>query len=460
MISIIFATNKNNVFSQFSKLGLPWGRYAPDLKFFYAITNRGTSNICIMGRKTYESIPKLENRKCFVVTSRLDLFNEATTFPSLQFAIEEAKRVSDNVSIIGGRKLIYEALKLPYEYEIFHSIIPDETKYEDEELFSLSRLRYYTYQEEKSKIYNLIAKGLNVHYYKYSHPETEYLNLIKHVLSNGVYKTDRTNTGVLSCSGLTLEIPLTFGFPLLTTKKVSFHAIKEELLWFISGCTDNKVLKDNNIHIWDGNSSAEFHKLHGLDSVYSEDDCGPIYSFQYRHWGAEYKTCKEDYTNQGIDQLKNVIESLKSNPDSRRHIVSAWNVSDLKKMTLPPCHSFYQFYTSPGTGDTRELHCMLYQRSSDIGLGLPYNIASYALLTEIVGNICGYKPKKLTIFIGDAHIYMNHVTALTKQTERFPMDWPTLEIKRNFTDIDDVKTTDFALHNYTSHPFIAMKMAV
>lgn len=458
MISIVFATNGSNVFSVKDKIGLPWGVYPPDMKFFSNITSKGLKNVCIMGRKTFESLPcELPNRTCFVVSRSCSGSNY---FSTLQDAMKEALKFSDNISIIGGLSLIYDALCLPYTYQIFHSVIPDETKYENEEYFDFSYAQNYILNREYSTIYTSMFKGTSINVYSFNHPEIQYINVLKNVLVNGVEKTDRTNTGTISCSGLKIDIPLDFGFPILTTKKVSFHAIKEELLWFIAGCTDNKVLKDKNIHIWDGNSTKEFHKTRGLDIVYEEDDCGPIYSFQYRHWGAEYKTCKDDYSNQGIDQLKNVVESLKTDPDSRRHIVSAWNVSDLNKMVLPPCHSFYQFYTCLNENKERELTCMLFQRSSDVGLGLPYNISSYSLLTYIVAHLCGYKAKKLSIFLGDCHVYKNHIDALKTQIDRFPMKWPTLKITRNFTDIDDIRSTDFELENYVSHPFISMKMAV
>lgn len=200
-------------------------------------------------------------------------------------------------------------------------------------------------------------------------------------------------------------------FPLLTTKRVFWRAVLEELLWFIKGSTDAKELQAKNVRIWDGNSSRDFLDKNGfLDR--EEGDLGPIYGFQWRHYGAEYKKCSDDYTGQGIDQLNNVINTIRTNPSDRRIIMNAWNVIDLPKMALPPCHCFVQFYVADG-----ELSCQLYQRAADMGLGIPFNIASYALLTCMIAHVTNLKPGDFVHTLGDTHIYLNHIEPLEEQVQ-------------------------------------------
>lgn len=198
-------------------------------------------------------------------------------------------------------------------------------------------------------------------------------------------------------------------FPLLTTKKVFHRAIFEELLWFIKGSTNAKELQDKNIHIWDGNSTRDFLDKCGFYDR-EEGDLGPVYGFQWRHFGAEYKTCHDDYTGQGIDQLNQVIERIRNNPYDRRIIMSAWNVMDIPKMALPPCHCFVQFYVANG-----ELSCQLYQRAADMGIGTPFNIASYALLTHMIAHVTGLKPGDFIHSLGDSHVYLTHIEPLKEQ---------------------------------------------
>lgn len=198
-------------------------------------------------------------------------------------------------------------------------------------------------------------------------------------------------------------------FPLLTTKKVFFRSIAEELLWFIQGSTDAKVLQAKNVHIWDGNSTREFLDKQGLTHR-EEGDLGPVYGFQWRHFGAEYKTCHDNYTGQGVDQLQDVIDRIQKNPSDRRIIMCAWNPVDIPRMALPPCHCLVQFYVANG-----ELSCQLYQRSADMGLGVPFNIASYALLTHMIAHITGLKTGDFVHTLGDAHVYLNHIGPLQEQ---------------------------------------------
>jgi len=241
---------------------------------------------------------------------------------------------------------------------------------------------------------------------------------------------------------------------LLTTKKVFYRGIAEELFWFIRGSTSAKELQDKNVRIWDGNSSREFLDSIGLTER-EEGDLGPVYGFQWRHFGAEYTNMHADYSGKGVDQLAEVINRIKTKPTDRRIIMCAWNPADLDKMALPPCHCLVQFYVADG-----ELSCQLYQRSADMGLGVPFNIASYALLTIMIAHVTGLRPGDFVHTLGDAHVYSNHVEALKVQLEREPKEFPKLVIKREVEKIEDFNIDDFEVVGYQSHPKIAMDMAV
>ncbi|XP_077994717.1 thymidylate synthase-like [Glandiceps talaboti] len=286
------------------------------------------------------------------------------------------------------------------------------------------------------------------------HDEYQYLELIDHIIRNGQHKDDRTGTGTISVFGAQSRYSLRDQFPLLTTKRVFWRGVAEELLWFVKGSTNGKELSAKNVHIWDANGSREFLDNRGLQHR-EEGDLGPVYGFQWRHFGAEYKDMHTDYSGQGVDQLAQVIETIKNNPDDRRIIMTAWNPPDLPKMALPPCHAFVQFYVSNG-----ELSCQLYQRSADMGLGVPFNIASYSLLTYMIAHITGLKTGDFVHTIGDAHVYSNHVDQLLLQGERTPRPFPTLHIKRQIDNIDDFTFEDFELKDYKPHPKITMAMAV
>lgn len=300
---------------------------------------------------------------------------------------------------------------------------------------------------------------------KLEHPnkeEQQYLDLCERIIKEGEFRPDRTGTGTYS---LFAPPQLRFDlkddtFPLLTTKKVFTKGIILELLWFVAGCTDGKKLSDQGVKIWEGNGSREYLDSLGL-SHRREGDLGPVYGFQWRHFGAEYKTCDDDYSGQGVDQLKEIIHKLKTNPYDRRIILSAWNPPDFPKMALPPCHVFSQFYVSfPKEGGKPRLSCLLYQRSCDMGLGVPFNIASYALLTKMIAMVCDMEPGEFIHTLGDAHVYKDHVDALHTQILREPRSFPKLKIKRHVTDIDDFKFEDFEITDYNPHGKIAMKMSV
>ena len=346
-----------------------------------------------------------------------------------------------------------------------------------------------------------------------SHEEHQYLNLIRQILQSGYHRPDRTGTGTLS---IPFPPQLRFSLskpsndpsspnpipilPLLTTKRVFLRAVIAELLWFIAGTTTSKPLSDVGIKIWDGNGSREYLDSIGL-SHREEGDLGPVYGFQWRHFGADYVDAKADYTGKGTDQIKEIIRKLKENPYDRRIILSAWNVADLPKMALPPCHMFAQFYvefpdapigiegyrkfkeqsqtsttttTTTSTDDSHNssnptptrkpiLHCLLYQRSCDMGLGVPFNIASYALLTHMLAHATNLTPGSLTHTMGDAHIYLDHVDALQEQLTRNPREFPELRIKRSDEGggvVDEWAVEDFEVVGYKPHGGLKMKMSV
>ena len=284
--------------------------------------------------------------------------------------------------------------------------------------------------------------------------EYEYLFLLKKILDFGEEREDRTGNGTISLFGERLEFNLENEFPLLTTKKVFLDKIILELLFFISGKTDTKILENQNVNIWKGNTSLDFIKKRGL--TWDEGDMGPGYSFQWRHYGAEYQGCHLDYTNQGIDQLNNLIEGIKKNPYDRRHILCSWNVKDLDMMVLPPCHCLVQFYVSK----LGYLDCQMYQRSADVFLGVPFNIASYSLLTYMIAKICNLKPRKFIHIFGDVHIYKNHIEQVKEQLSRIPYKLPILEIISNPKTIFDFKLEDFKIINYKHHSYIKADMAI
>ncbi|XP_053661456.1 thymidylate synthase [Anopheles marshallii] len=285
--------------------------------------------------------------------------------------------------------------------------------------------------------------------------EQAYLQLIQNIIDKGSKRLDRTGVGTLSIFGSQMRFSLRDGvIPLLTTKKVFFRGIAEELLWFIKGSTNAKELQDKGIRIWDGNSTREYLDSCGFTDR-EEGDLGPVYGFQWRHFGAKYKTCHDDYAGQGIDQLAEVIHKIKNNPYDRRIIMSAWNPSDIPNMALPPCHCLAQFFVSDG-----ELSCQMYQRSADVGLGVPFNIASYSLLTHMIAHVTGLKAGEFIHTTGDTHIYLNHVDALREQIRRIPSKFPSLVINRKVESIDDFNFSDFEIVNYNPQPAITMKMAV
>lgn len=488
--------------------GLPW-RLPGDMAFFKELTSTveaspvsvaATSsasgstlqNAVIMGRKTYESIPKkfrpLDNR-LNVVLSRSETIREELALPEdvlVAKTFDEALNmlsigpVSGNVSkvfVIGGGTVYNEAISSPFcaavhltevdkDYEGMDTFFP-AVPASAFRLVSKSRVineretdyRFTKYERYPDSYFAEEAIPEQV-FSKVTPPsanpeEMQYLDCIRDIIENGVYRGDRTGTGTVSKFGVQMRFSCRDGaFPLLTTKKVFWRGVAEELLWFVKGSTNAKELSDKNIHIWDGNGSREFLDSRGL-SHREEGDLGPVYGFQWRHFGAEYGTMHDDYTGKGVDQLAECINKIKNNPNDRRIICSAWNPADLDKMALPPCHMFMQFYVADG-----EVSCQMYQRSADMGLGVPFNIASYSLLLVMVAQVCGLKPGEFVHTIGDAHVYSNHIDALKEQLQREPRAFPTIEINPEVKDIDGFNYSDFKIVGYQPDAAIKMKMAV
>lgn len=262
----------------------------------------------------------------------------------------------------------------------------------------------------------------------------QYLDLMCHVLEHGTRKEDRTGVGTLSIFGYQMRFDLSEGFPAVTTKKLHLRSIIHELLWFLRGDTNIRYLNENGVTIWD-------------EWADEQGELGPIYGYQWRSWPtADGRT---------IDQISELVRNLQTNPDSRRHIVSAWNVADIEQMKLPPCHCLFQFYVADG-----RLSCQLYQRSADIFLGVPFNIASYALLTMMLAQVTGYRPGEFIHTLGDAHLYLNHLEQARLQLSRQPLPLPQMQLNPAVRDLFDFRYEDFTLQNYQSHPPIKAEIAV
>ena len=290
--------------------------------------------------------------------------------------------------------------------------------------------------------------------------EKQYLGLISSILDKGEFQQGR-NGNVYSSIGKSMRFSLKNNtMPLLTTKKVAWKTCLKELLWFIKGDTNNKLLKDDNVGIWNGNGTREFLDSRRLYHL-NEDDLGPVYGHQWRFWNAPYSKklgCSENYDGKGIDQLQNIIDTLNHPTDkySRRIIMSAWNPEQLNEMALPPCHVLSQFKVT----NDNELSCILYQRSGDIGLGIPFNIASYSFLTHLLAKHCNLKAKEFIHFIGDAHIYDDHCDILKQQINREPYSFPQITIDNTYDNINNYEVKDFTIKNYKYHNALKMEMRV
>ena len=466
----IVAVGKNHGISD-SNGRIPW--YIPqDLVHF---KNHTINNVVIMGSNTFFSLPDkckpLPNRLNVVVTnhpedSKFDQYRTCenvyfVTFDYYMKSLENVNHLTENKKyyVIGGES-IYNLFK-PYVTHIH-----------------LTHVLHPTIKLEFSKFFFNIPYNFKINNYSILHedeqysyrfidyikedghqisPDDTYIRLCNQVLKHGEERKDRTGTGTLSMFGQQMKFDISQRVPILTTKRVPWKSCIEELLWFMQGNTNSKDLDKKGVKIWNGNSSRKFLDQRGLDHL-KEGDCGANYSFQWRHFGAEYVDCDTNYENKGTDQIAYIEHLLKTYPMSRRIFLSAWNPCDLDKTVLPPCHVSCQFYVDNNKG----LSCHLYQRSCDMFLGVPWNILSYSILTHVLAYRNGLSPKELIMSTGDTHVYLNHVEQVKQQSERYPLSYPVLNLDPSVKEknIDDITIDDFELVGYFPHPTIKGTMSV
>ena len=489
--SIVVSVNNHNVIGEGNDLLI---HSKKDLRNFQKITTAGEhQNVVIMGYNTWLSIPESKRPlrdRYNIILSRNHSVEESYGVKcsrSLKDAFEFCKEIKGEIKgeifVIGGSQIFKECCEEEY-YENLNKIYltrfddnyhPRDTTHsfplkllENMKLVDQSDIQHeicsrpHIDNSEKGYLQEYLretyTKSVSFHFNIYHNlkdintEEYQYLDLLKKVMNEG-YPTEGRNSKVLSLFGERMIFDLSKGFPLLTTKHVGHKTVLRELLWFIEGSTSNKLLNEKKVSIWDGNSSREFLDRRGLN--YEEGDLGPVYGFQWRHFGAEYKDFNTDYTGKGSDQLQYIINLIKNYPHSRRIIMSSWNPPDLDKMALPPCHVMCQFYVNT---NENKLDCQLYQRSGDMFLGVPFNIASYSYLTCIIAKLTGYEPGRLIHILGDTHIYDSHVEAVRTQIKRIPLTFPTLTISDECTDINDIKEEYFKIENYNYHEKISAPM--
>ena len=464
MYKIIVARDLNRGIGLMNEI--PW-RFKEETKYFKKITtlvrNNNKKNCIIMGRKTYESIPiqyrPLKDRINIIISTTMKSDDNILVYKNINDVLNYVKKNKKRIEktfVIGGENIYKEFLNRGLVTEIYETVITD--KYECDKFFpefnnyKLLKTKSLKLIDEKTKL----PKKLVFNKYRIiNKEENNYLSLMRKIMNEGIERIDRTGVGTISLFSETLKYDISDGkLPLLTTKSVPFKFIVEELLWFISGKTDSNILKGKKIPIWNGNTTREFLDKRGLEHL-PVGDIGAGYGFQLRHFNAEYITCKEDYKGKGVDQLKYVIDLLKNNPTSRRILFSYWNPEQLNIAALPPCHLVYQFYVNPYT---KEISCCLYQRSSDYFLANNYNAVSAIILTHMLGQVCGYKPKEFTHFMADTHIYLNHLEQCNEQLKRVPCVQPRIKLNTNIKNIEEFTYKDFKLINYYPHDKIRGKM--
>lgn len=456
-INIIVAADLDNGIGKDGTL--PWVCY-DDLKHFKDMTMGHT---LLMGRKTFESLPNtLSGRKCIVISKSKESVLHNDVYSDVEDALQKLSRDTNVLWVIGGGTIYnwflnQEKWKVKHLYltrildrfacDVFFPKLDDawclkdasDIKTDDKSSIRYQFLRYC--KEQKAN-------------------EQPYLDLLKHVLYDGAVRPDRTGTGTLSLFGKQIRFDMSDVIPVITTKSMAWKTCIKELLWFMRGDTNAKKLQQQGVNIWNGNTTREFLDKRGLEDL-PEGDIGAGYGFQWRHFGADYKDCNDDYRGQGVDQLVNVIDMLKHDPYSRRIFMSSWNAGALEKMALPPCHVSVQFYVSDSNDDTKRLSCHMYQRSVDCFLGLPFNIMSYAVLTHILALWCDMKPYELIISTGDTHVYLDHVVQVKEQLARKPFALPKLWINPDvkYKGIDELCIDDFSLIEYNCHPAIKANMS-
>lgn len=451
-VNVIFATDKNLNFCTSDHISLPWNKHHEDMAFFKKITttskNKPFNNAVIMGKKTFDSLchTPLYNRVNIIVSKTISNQQPIPSHFKATSCLKDAIKLAsdlgcEEIFIIGGISLINEAFTLPELNKIYITTINVESR--------LDCIKFnYVIPSTFIKEFTLpISIDANVDIYvkrRECEGEEQYINLVKDVLSNGESRDDRTGVGTISVFGRHFTIDISNSFPLLTSKRVFWKGVAEELLFFISGATDTKILEAKGVNIWKGNTTRDFLDKRGLYNL-QEGEYGKSYGYQWRHFGDK------------VDQLQLLIEGIKKDPYSRRHYMTAWNPLELDNIPLVACHLSCQFYVS---NDNDKLSCQVYMRSCDIGLGLPFNIASYALLTYMICHLTNLKPNKLSFCLGDAHIYKNHISQMKELILRELRPFPQLYINRKVDSIDDFKYEDFTVIDYNPHPVIKMEMAI
>lgn len=468
-ISIIVAFNKKFGIGKDGKL--PW-HIPEDLKHFRDLTKDG---VCIMGHKTYLSIPEkyrpLRDRLNIVVT--LMPWQYKSDARVLYVTLEELDGLhfNKNIFICGGEFLYKKYMGIANK--LYATLITDNTdKVECDTFFPIENFNKYEISEYSPQYdkYRFITYTKS----KTSHGELAYLQLLRDVGTNGNYRPDRTGTGTTSMFAPDpLRFDISKSIPLYTTKFVPIKAIIKELLWFLRGETDSKILEAQGVNIWKDNTSREFLDKRGLTN-YIEGDLGPLYGVNLRAYNAEYHGCQQSYIGKGIDQIQNLITGLKEDPYSRRHLITTFNPATVSQCVLYPCHGIaIMFYVGGADGrgendygggfaEKKHLSCHVTIRSNDLLLGNPFNVASYAILVYIIAKKVDMKPKDLIISIGDAHIYKTHKEAIELLLKRSVLPFPVLEVNDNIKDIDisEIKVEDFNLVGYLSHDSIKAPMAI
>lgn len=441
-ITLIVASTGNNGIGSCGTI--PW-HISEDLKKFKELTK---GSVVIMGRKTFNSLPGLlPDRTMVLVSSKKH--DQILTFPTLKEAINNF--FLKKIFIIGGAEMYKEGLN--YASKIYHTLVLEDY-YCDvfwpgvPNTFSKKNIENVFFNDLKNvvAIQTLYEKKFE------NEEEQQYLNLVYDICRNGIYKKNRTEVDTFNLFSKSMTFSLKDDkFPLLTTKKMFTKGIIEELLFFINGSTNSKLLEEKGVNIWKGNTSKEFIKNRGLN--YEEGDMGPLYGFQWRHSGANYIGYDHEY--KGFDQLLYVVSEIKNNPGSRRILMNTWIPNDLNKMVLTPCHVLFQLFVRD-----QYLDSIMYQRSADMGLGVPFNIASYALLTKMLAHCTDLLPGNFTLMLGDAHVYKNHIEGLKEQLWRKPKKWPTLKIATDNKDITKFKNTDFVLTDYCPYDLIKLDFVI
>ena len=441
MINIIFAVDRVNNFCTSDRVSLPWGRIKEDMDHFKRVTTSHKNNAVIMGKKTFDSLghnPLKDRLNIVVSKSIMPPYPENVLISqSLNDAINKAKEMNcPNIFIIGGISLIEEAFQRDDTTHIYITVIDVFCEYGVK----------YNYNIPTSFVKTEEYKTNDCCYYTYTRKtgEEEYINLVKDVLTNGASRDDRTGVGTIGLFGKHFTMDISNSFPLLTSKRVWWKGVLEELLFFISGATDTKILEEKEVNIWKGNTSREFLDKRGLYNL-KEGEYGKSYGYQWRNFGDK------------VDQLQILIDGIKNDPFSRRHYMTAWNPLELDNIPLPACHLSCQFYVS---NDKKKLSCQVYMRSCDVFLGLPFNIASYACLTYMICHLTNLQPHTLSFCLGDTHIYKNHIQQCQEMIQRPLRAFPKLTLKRKVETIDDFKTEDFEIIGYNPHPTIKAEMAV